>query len=277
MFGYKEGALKIVDRCKNIFKLSQGEYVAPEKLERVYAQSPYIDQIFVDGNSICSYPVALVLPTEKGAREYLKQMGLLGEQVFVLPEAITNPGFMKAVIEDMLGQAAEEGLCGFEKFNQLICQAANYFKTFWCSGADMVEKDILFRPLKSPLLKKGNNLWLQPKLKANGTSGFYHPGRNSYDQQPRQSIVMTIKPIKKLVLNQVLLERIQYRGLERVSTKRISVKKIAFINEPFSMGNGLMTPTLKMRRGLIKKKYATTLASLYDEGLAKSGDLPSLT
>jgi len=35
-------ALKIIDRIKNIFKLSQGEYIVSEKLERVYEQSPYI-------------------------------------------------------------------------------------------------------------------------------------------------------------------------------------------------------------------------------------------
>ena len=46
------GALKILDRCKNIFKLSQGEYVAPEKCENIFIQSKFIEQCMVYGDSL---------------------------------------------------------------------------------------------------------------------------------------------------------------------------------------------------------------------------------
>lgn len=65
---FPNGSVKIIDRAKNIFKLSQGEYIAPEKLENVYIQTPYLQQIFVHGDSLQSYLIAVgvvEVPTAK--------------------------------------------------------------------------------------------------------------------------------------------------------------------------------------------------------------------
>jgi len=56
------GQLKIIDRKKDLFKLSQGEYVSPEKVENVISSSPLIAQAFVWGLDTESYPVAVIIP-----------------------------------------------------------------------------------------------------------------------------------------------------------------------------------------------------------------------
>lgn len=48
----QNGTLKIVDRKKNIFKLAQGEYIAPEKIENIYIRSRPVLQAFVHGESL---------------------------------------------------------------------------------------------------------------------------------------------------------------------------------------------------------------------------------
>lgn len=71
--------IQIVDRAKNIFKLSQGEYIAPEKLENTFVQSEYILQAWVHGDSlhdfICLFAVLDPAKVEVWARENGKEMG----------------------------------------------------------------------------------------------------------------------------------------------------------------------------------------------------------
>jgi long-chain acyl-CoA synthetase len=70
------GAIKIIDRAKNIFKLSQGEYIAPEKLENIYSQIPTIAQIFVYGDSMKHYLVAVVVPDPIQLKAFADSQGI---------------------------------------------------------------------------------------------------------------------------------------------------------------------------------------------------------
>ncbi|KAG8184560.1 hypothetical protein JTE90_007676 [Oedothorax gibbosus] len=69
------GTLKIVDRKKHLFKLSQGEYIAPEKIENVYSRSKMVLQIFVDGLSDKDFVIVLVVPEPVSFQNWLKTKG----------------------------------------------------------------------------------------------------------------------------------------------------------------------------------------------------------
>lgn len=56
------GTLKIIDRKKHIFKLAQGEYVAPEMIENIYIRSEPVAQVYVHGDSLKVSPQAPAFP-----------------------------------------------------------------------------------------------------------------------------------------------------------------------------------------------------------------------
>jgi len=95
-----QGSLKIIDRKKNIFKLAQGEYVAPEKIEGVLSQSKLVLQSFVYGDSFKSSLVAVVVVNP--------------DAVANLPELIKQPAFAKAVLAEIQALSAKAKLLGFE-------------------------------------------------------------------------------------------------------------------------------------------------------------------
>ncbi|KAG8184557.1 hypothetical protein JTE90_007673, partial [Oedothorax gibbosus] len=152
------GTLQIVDRKKHIFKLSQGEYIAPEKVENAYLRLPLVLQIFVDGMSDQDYIVALVVPEMSGLKRWLEGKG----------HKIEN-----------------------EDITKLLEQ------------------------------KEIRTQFLQDLREAGAKENL-----NSLEQ----------------------------------------ARNVHFILEPFSMENDLLTPTLKVKRNLARKRYESLILDLYKEG-----------
>ncbi|PFH38202.1 AMP-binding enzyme domain-containing protein [Besnoitia besnoiti] len=67
------GAPRIIDRAKNIFKLAQGEYISPERLENIFACSPFVEQIYLHGDSVQNSLVAVVVPSKDAVLEWAKE------------------------------------------------------------------------------------------------------------------------------------------------------------------------------------------------------------
>ncbi|GFR46921.1 hypothetical protein Agub_g8568 [Astrephomene gubernaculifera] len=109
------GRLKIIDRKKNIFKLAQGEYIAPEKIENTYTRSPMVLQAFVYGDSFRSQLVAVVVPDPEVLLPWARERAIAGE----LPELCRNPHVVEAVFRSMQEQAREAQLRGFEQVHSV--------------------------------------------------------------------------------------------------------------------------------------------------------------
>ncbi|CAL5356224.1 unnamed protein product [Camellia sinensis] len=101
------GSLKIIDRKKNIFKLSQGEYVAVENLENVYGS---VTEIWVYGNSFESFLVAVVNPNKQVFERWAEENGVPGD----FNSLCENPKAKQNVLVELTRIGKEKKLKGFE-------------------------------------------------------------------------------------------------------------------------------------------------------------------
>lgn len=70
----KEGRLYITDRKKDLFKLSNGKYVAPQQIESLLKQSEFVSQVVIVGAGR-KQPVALIVPEWEALRQALTKAG----------------------------------------------------------------------------------------------------------------------------------------------------------------------------------------------------------
>lgn len=105
----------VIDRKKNFFKLSQGQFVSPEFLQGIYIQSPFVDQIYIHGDLLADSVAAVVVPN----REYA--------QAFALEHSLHNfdmnnpdPKFHGAILRDLHLLAEKESLRKHERPSRLV-------------------------------------------------------------------------------------------------------------------------------------------------------------
>ncbi|KZV21900.1 long chain acyl-CoA synthetase 4-like [Dorcoceras hygrometricum] len=105
-----DGSMKIIDRKKNIFKLSQGEYVSVEKLESIYSLSPSVDAIWIYGNSYKPFLVAVVNPN----LESLTQWAQVNKVTVDMDAMCDDPRARNHVLGELAIICGKEKLKGFE-------------------------------------------------------------------------------------------------------------------------------------------------------------------
>lgn len=70
----KQGHLYITDRKRDLFKLSNGKYVAPQQIESLLKQSEFVSQVVVVGTGR-KQPAALIVPEWEAVRQALSDDG----------------------------------------------------------------------------------------------------------------------------------------------------------------------------------------------------------
>ncbi|KAH1259812.1 Long chain acyl-CoA synthetase 1 [Glycine max] len=134
------GVIKIIDRKKNLVKLSQGEYIALEHLENVYGVTPIVEDIWVYGNSFKSMLVAVVVPNEEVANKWAYSNGHIAS----FPILCSLDQLKKYVLSELKLTAERNKLRGFEHIKGVILEPQEF---------DM-ERDLVTATLK----KKRNKL-----------------------------------------------------------------------------------------------------------------------
>lgn len=120
------GEMVIIDRVKNLCKLSQGEYVALEKVENVLGKADFVSQIFVHGESTENCVVAIIVPDCEKILSWIKtslpEIDSSNLSCSNLPWALIESE-VKFELNKQLERASHEaGLMGFEKVRRFFLE-----------------------------------------------------------------------------------------------------------------------------------------------------------
>nr|XP_054773243.1 long-chain-fatty-acid--CoA ligase 5-like [Lytechinus pictus] len=109
------GTLKLIDRKKHIFKMAQGVYIAPEKIENTLVRNPLIQQVFVYGDSTKANLVGIVVPDPESFPAFAAKAGVKGS----FSEICQNEKAKDALLAWLQEYGRRKGLLGFEEMKDI--------------------------------------------------------------------------------------------------------------------------------------------------------------
>lgn len=112
------GTMKIIDRKKNIFKLSQGEYVAVENLESAYAQCSLVTSVWVYGNSFESFLVGVVVPERNPLEDWATENHISAS----FSDLCQNLKARKYILDEINATGRAQQLRGFEMLKAIYLE-----------------------------------------------------------------------------------------------------------------------------------------------------------
>lgn len=107
-----EGALILTERLKDLFKTSNGKYIAPQAIESRLGEDRYIEQVAVIGDQR-KYVTAIIIPAFDALKEYAHTKHIPFNSIEDLVENSEIRRFIAERIERL-----QKGLAGFEKIKR---------------------------------------------------------------------------------------------------------------------------------------------------------------
>lgn len=103
------GALILTERIKDLFKTSNGKYIAPQAIESRLGEDEYIEQVAVIGDQR-KYVTAIIIPAFEALKEYARKRHIQYKSVVDL----VNNNEIKRMIEERI-EKLQKGFASYEK------------------------------------------------------------------------------------------------------------------------------------------------------------------
>ncbi|MDE5596029.1 MAG: long-chain fatty acid--CoA ligase [Muribaculaceae bacterium] len=108
----EKGALILTERIKDLFKTSNGKYIAPQAIESRLGEDKYIEQVAVIGDQR-KYVTAIIIPAFEALKEYARRKKIAFRSI---DELIQNNDIKKMIAERI--ERLQKGFANFEKIKR---------------------------------------------------------------------------------------------------------------------------------------------------------------